>query len=172
MAWLGKNDDRIPTEKFVIMLGVVETPIVVTFNFAPGQQQAPANRREVGWIDAATSELTDVARQLRRMVVRSQARIVYDREWQLTHPDHAAERAGSIAATERYIAICEEGLQGLAAEYGAVLEAPETNLSTDERQREGDEVRRSMAILSDLLDYVRAQESPPTPEAERGEESE
>ena len=63
MAWLGKNDDRIPTEQFAIMLGVVETPIVVTFNFAPGQQRAPANPREVGWIDAATSELTDVARQ-------------------------------------------------------------------------------------------------------------
>jgi len=149
------------------MLGVVETPIVELFDLTPGRQRTPANPREAGWLAVATSGVTDVARHLRRMVIRKQAWLAFDREWQQTHPDHAAERDGAIAAAERCIAAWEAGLGELEDEYGAVLALPEANLSAEEREREADEMRRSNAVLSDMLDYVRAQQSsPPLPNTE------
>jgi hypothetical protein len=172
MTLLGKDDSRTFSERYVIMLGVAEMPIVVMLDYARQQQRAPANPREIGWIDAATSELTDVARYLRRTVIRSRARVAYDREWQLTHPDQAADHEEAIAIAERRAAMCQDGLREFEGEYGAVLAAPEANLSADEREREVDEVRRSMAIMSDLQDYGRAQQSPPTSEAESGDVSE
>ena len=159
MMLLGKDDTRTPSERYVIMLGAVETPIVGTLDFTPGQHRAPANPHEAGWLAMKTSELPDVARHLRQIAIRGQATIAYDREWQRTHPNHAATRERRIAEMERRIAACEAGLQGLEAEYGAVLATPEANLDADEREREVDAVRRSSAIMSDLEDYVRAQQS-------------
>ncbi len=169
VAWLGKNDTRIPTEQYQVMVGVVETPIVATLDLASGQWRATKHPQDAGWVAVATSELADVARHLRQIVIRSQARVAYDREWQATHPENAVERGGAIVYTERCITVWEAGLHELAAAYGAVLSTPEANVSADELDREVREMRRSLAVLSDLLDYVRAQQSPPTPKAESSE---
>jgi hypothetical protein len=69
--------------------------------------------------------------------------------------------------------MCEDGLRELESEYGAVLEAPEANLSADEREWEINEIHRSMAIMSDLQDYAGTlQSSPSSPEAESSESRE
>lgn len=165
VAWLGKDDTRRPTEHYQVMVGAIETPIVEMLDVASGKWQATKHPEDAGWLPVATSGLTDVARHLRGTVMRRQAWMASSREWQASHPDHAAERAESIAYAERCIAVWEAGLRALEDEYGAVLATPEANVSAEEQERQVSEIRRSLALLDDFGDYARAQQArSPTPE--------